>query len=96
MLSYLATLILGLPIHLFLRRRWRTGLLAYLGLTIMGIAVASGLAFLMEDWFAARGNNPFAFTLWSRNGVILTLLFAAVACLCASIFWFIAVRRSRT
>lgn len=96
MLSYLATLILGLPIHLFLRRRWRTGLLAYLGLTIMAVAVASGLALLLENQFAERGNNPFAFTLWSRNGFILTLLFAAVACLCAFTFWFVAVRRSRT
>ena len=95
--SYIAAVVLGLPIHLVLRWKQQTGLLAYLGLAVVAATLVSGLALGLEGQFSdwAKG-NPFAFTMWSRAGVVVTLIFAAVTCLCALIFWAVAVRRIRT
>jgi hypothetical protein len=95
--SYIAALVIGVPIHLFLRSKQQTGLLAYLGLTVMAAAVIGGLALVLAGQFSDWAkDNPFAFTMWSRAGVIVTLIFAAVSCLCAFIFWGVAVRRTGT
>jgi hypothetical protein len=96
--SYVATVVFGLPIHLLLRSKQQTSLRAYLGLAVVAaIAVLSGLALVSDGLFSDWAkDNPFAFTMWSRAGVVLSLIFVAVACLCASVFWAVAVRRSQT
>lgn len=93
---YVATLLLGLPIHLILRWKGRHSLAAYLGLTDVGVAIMGGLALICEALFPmVPESNPFAFTMRGRFGVTATLASAAIACICAFIFWLVAVRRTR-
>ena len=95
--SYLATLLIGLPIHLILRWKRRTSLAAHLGSTVVGASLPAGFALAYQALFPRwAGDNPFALTMWSRAGVTATLTFVAVACLCGWIFWAVAVRRRRT
>ena len=93
--SYGATLLVGMPVHLTLRRKGKRGLIAYLGLTFVGALVACAGAAIAEKLFIApQEDNPFALTMWSSVGVKVTVLFAVLASICACIFWAIAVRRS--
>jgi ABC-type enterochelin transport system permease subunit len=87
--------VFGFPIHLLLRSKQQTRLRAYLSFApVAAIAVMSALEFvsdvLFSDW---AKDNPFTFTMWSRAGVVLSLIFVAVACLCASVFCAVAVKR---
>lgn len=94
--SYAATLLIGLPIHLFLRWKGRRDLIAYLGATVVASILTGCISALMEGIFwPSRANNPFGFTMWSRFGLTAMLAFTAVASACAWVFWRFAVRQAR-
>lgn len=91
---YVAAVLVGLPIHLILRWKQQTSLVAYLGSTVVGAALAGGLILALQGLSSAN-DNPFAITMWSAAGITATLTFVAIACLCATVFWIVAIRPSR-
>ena len=91
--SYAATLLVGLPVHLTLRAFGKTHLFAYSTATFVGAVLAGALAAIGQKLFLPpQEDNPFRLDMWSSVGPRVTLAFAVVACISASIFWVIAVR----
>ena len=93
LLIYGVTLLIGLPVHWMLQRKGQTALVAYLGFTVLAVFVLSG-AFAVWNQLApiyADGNPHSLRHMWSGYGVTMTLVFAALASLSASIFWCAAV-----
>ena len=93
LMGYGATLLIGLPVHLYLRSRGRHELAAYVLLTAAGcVLIGATLAgydalcppSLQEDPFGMRMSGPF--------GAKVTIAFTGLACLGAWIFWRTAVR----
>lgn len=94
---YGATLLIGMPIHLLLRRNRQLGLRSYLVLTVMAVTLIAGAAAIWDRLHRSPVNsNPFALHLWSAYGIKLTFVFALLAALSASIFWSVAVRQQRS
>jgi hypothetical protein len=97
---YGAVLLIGLPIHLLLRRLRKTALVHYLGLVVLPILLL-GIGFMI--WVRRTlkplsvGENPFSLSrLWANAGLATTLTFAAIAALSASTFWYAGVRKPKT
>jgi len=94
---YGVTLVIGLPVHLLLRRKRQLALSSYLALTVLEVALVAGAAAIWDRLHRSSvTSNPFALHMWSAYGIKLTLVFAFLAALSASIFWSVAVRRPRS
>ena len=94
LLSYGATLIFGLPIHLLMRRMGRTGLGAYLVASIIAVFLVSIATTVASQLIppSAEDNPHSLLHIWSRLGLSVTLGFAFLALLTAGTFWGVAVR----
>ena len=94
--SYAAALLIGLPVHLILRWKQQTSLVAYLGFTFTGAGLTGASVLICCSLFSCGAeDNPFSFRTWSAAGATATLMFAALACLCAFVFWAVAIKPAR-
>lgn len=86
--SYGAALLVGVPVHLTLRRLRRRSLRDYLFLTTVAVVAAIiGIELIRLLVPPSPEANPFGFKLASRAGVAATLVFEALALTGAWIFW---------
>lgn len=97
LLSYVATVFFGAPTHLVLRRFQKTGLIYYLSLAVLPFVLFAGAiaAWLQLDPTPGPDVNPFS--LYMNRGVTIkwTLIFAAIASLSATTFWYAGVRQPK-
>jgi hypothetical protein len=97
---YGAIILIGVPIHLLLRRLRKTALGYYLGLAVVPIVLLGvGLAIWARQTLKplSPSENPFGLLrLWASGGIATTLTFAAIAALSASTFWYAGVRRPKS
>jgi hypothetical protein len=98
LLSYGVALVIGIPVHLLLRRFRKTGLIYYLALAAFPfLLLATAIAVWVRFGPApAPPINPFS--LYRQGGLVIKwmLAFAAMASLCASMFWYAGVRQPKS
>lgn len=96
--TYGAALLVGIPVHLFLKALRRRDLAAYLAATSLAAltALAAGVAIIIHT--PPDPANPFALRalaaemIWSGTAILLTIIFLMCAWITATLFWWIAVR----
>lgn len=91
--GYGITLLIGIPIHLALRRVRQQRLFAYIALAAIAALLAGCVLAVLEALLPPLPpeRNPFGLTMWSRFGVAVTIAFAVTGSVSAWIFWKIAV-----
>ena len=96
--GYGTTLVIGIPVHLLLRRFRKTRLIYYVALAALPfLLLAAAIAFHLRFGPAPLPPvNPFG--LYQQGALVIKwmLAFAAIASLCASMFWYAGVRRPRS
>jgi hypothetical protein len=94
--AYASALILGLPIHLLLRKRGLRSLGYYAGIGAAVGLTSVAIVTVMETVVAWNWSpdNVRALSLWKYSGryIVIAALYAAVA---SAAFWVIAVRQPR-
>lgn len=95
--SYGATFLIGIPIHLVLRRFQQTGLIYYLTLTVLPFVLLAGAIAIWLQLAPAPVLPVNPFGLYMQGGVVIkwTLAFAAIASLSATTFWYVGVRQPK-
>jgi hypothetical protein len=95
--AYGLTILIGLPIHLFLRwRRWNS-LRAYLGLSVLGAFLVGGVLAVRQRLSPPpMAENPFGLHMWGRAGIAVAITLAILFALSAWVFWRTAVRRPQS
>ncbi len=98
LLSYVATFLIGGPIHLVLRRFQRTGLIYYLGLAVLPFVLLAGAIAAWTQLGPAPGPkiNPHSLYMNGSFAIKWLLVFAATASLSAITFWYTGVRRPKS
>ena len=96
--SYFATLLIGVPIHLVLRRLEIRGLLYYVGLAVLPFVLFAGT---IAVWVQLAPPpvppvNPFSVLANVGEVIKWTLAFAAIASLSATTFWYVGVRHPKS
>ncbi len=96
--SYGATLLIGLPIHLVLRRFQKIGLINYLSLTVLPFVLFAGAiaVWLQLSPAPVPPVNPFGLHMQGGAVIKWTLAFAAIASLSATTFWYAGVRQPQS
>lgn len=96
--GYGATVLIGLPVHLVLQRFHKASLINYLTLTILPFVLFAGA---IAVWLRLASApvplvNPFG--LYMQGNVVIkwTLVFAALASLSATTFWYAGVRQPQS
>ena len=93
-LSYGMCLVIGAPVHFWLRHIEENSLAAYLGLTTGGIFVTGLILGGVERLTRTPAEeNPFGLTTWSLFGLSALFCLAVAAIPSAFLFWYVAVRR---
>ncbi|HEX8554945.1 MAG TPA: hypothetical protein VF695_09580 [Sphingomonas sp.] len=94
LISYGATLLIGIPIHLVLRRFRKRDLIHYVSAAVLPFVILAGAiaVWLQLDPVPTRPVNPFS--VHANGGIAIrwTLVIAAVAALSATTFWYVGVR----
>jgi hypothetical protein len=95
-LGYGMCLVIGAPVHFWLRHVGETSLAPYLRLTATGIFVAGLILGGVEKLVRTSAEeNPFGLTTWSRFGLTALFCLAIATIPSAFLFWYVAVRRPR-
>ena len=96
--SYGATFMIGLPIHLVLRRFQKIGLINYLSLTALPFILLAGAIAVWLQLAPAPVPPVNPFGLYMQGGVVIkwTLAFGAIASLSATTFWYAGVRQPQS
>jgi len=96
--GYGAALLIGVPIHLVLRRFHKTALIDYLSLTVLPFVLLAGAIAVWLRLAAAPTPPVNPFGLYMQGGVVIkwTLAFAAIASLSATTFWYAGLRQPKT
>ena len=85
---YGATLLIGVPVHVVLRRLKLDSLGAYLSGALVGVVAVGGSAAIVSAMTPPpKSPNPFAIPI-----LTITEVLAGLALVCASVFWLVAVR----
>ena len=97
LLGYGTALVIGIPIHLLLRRFRKTGLIYYLSLTVLPFVLLAGAIAVWLQLAPAPVLPVNPFGLYMQGGVVIkwTLAFAAIASLSATTFWYVGVRQPK-
>ncbi|QNQ08340.1 hypothetical protein [Sphingomonas alpina] len=97
LLSYVATLLIGIPIHLVLQHFRKTGLIHYLSLAVLPFLLLAGAIAVWLQLAPAPVPPVNPFGLYMNGGVAIkwTLVFAAIASLSATTFWYAGVRQPK-
>jgi hypothetical protein len=90
LMSYGATLLVGVPVHALLLWKQRKSLRAYSGLSAASVLVVGGTLVIVRELFPPHQINPFEITVGGR--LAATAALAVVAALTAAVFWKVAVR----
>ena len=98
LLSYFATLLIGVPIHLVLRRFEKRGLLYYTVLAVLPFVLVAGTIAVWVQLAPATVPpvNPFSVLANVGEAIKWTLAFAAIASLSATTFWYVGVRQPKS
>jgi hypothetical protein len=94
--AYASALLLGLPIHLYLKRRDVKGLLSYVVIGA-GIGLVSVVAITLMQALGGwnyTSDHAYSLSLWNYSGGYLRVA-SIYAALASAAFWFIAVRERR-
>jgi len=92
--SYGTSLLVGVPVHVALRRLALRSLQAYLVATTLAVGAIATAVWLFQLMLPPSvQQNPHAFIITSRIGLTAILLLESVALTGASIFWLVSVRR---
>ncbi|MFC3580340.1 hypothetical protein [Sphingomonas hylomeconis] len=96
-LSYGVTLVIGIPIHVGLRRFKKTGLIHYLSATVLPFVLLAGAiaVWLRLASAPAPPVNPFGLFMQGAVAIKWTLAFGAIAALSATTFWYAGVRQPK-
>lgn len=98
LLSYGATLMIGIPIHLMLRRFRKTGLIHYLSAAVLPFMLLAGAiaVWLRLTPTPAPPVNPFGLFMQGAVAIKRTLAFCAITALSATTFWYTGVRQRKS
>ncbi|MES2058457.1 MAG: hypothetical protein V4564_21145 [Pseudomonadota bacterium] len=96
--GYGTTFLIGIPIHLVLRRFRKTGLIYYLSLTVLPFVLLAGAiaVWLQLAPAPAPPVNPFSLYAQGGGAIKWTLAFGAIASLSATTFWYAGVRQPKS
>lgn len=97
LLSYVAILLIGSPIHLVLKHFQRTGLIHYLSLAALPFVLLAGAIAAWTQLGPAPGPtvNPHGVYMNGGFAIKWMLVFAAIASLSAATFWYAGVRQPK-
>jgi hypothetical protein len=97
LLSYFATLVIGAPIHLVLKLFEKTGLIYYVSLAVLPFVLLAGAIAAWTQLAPTSGTDVNPHGLYMNGGVAVkwTLVFAAIASLSATTFWYAGVRQPK-